>query len=75
MNYAQCSWANLAHAGWTPRVVGRNGSNAVIRFTSMDGATEERLVPVDRLGKNLHDALERQAPRVYRTSKTRVRFC
>jgi hypothetical protein len=73
MNYVGCSWVNLANAGWKPRVMGREGTDAVIRFTSPCGHVEERLVPVARLGKNLHDALERLAPRSFRQSRSFVR--
>ncbi len=74
MNFGQCSWVHLAHAGWTPRVLGRKGASAVIKFTSPCGQTEERLVPVEKLGKNLHDALERQAPRNFRHTRMCVRI-
>lgn len=73
MNFAKCSWVNLFHAGWTPRVLGRNGAEALIRFTSPSGETEERTVPVDRLGKNLRDTLERISPVRLRVARVSVR--
>lgn len=73
-NYSSCVWFTLAHAGWTPRVAGRQGDNALIRFTSPEGHAEERLVPVDRLGKGLRDALEYNFPKVFRRPVLRVAF-
>jgi hypothetical protein len=57
--YSSCAWADLAHAGWQPRVTGRNHDQAVITFTGPEGQAEIREVPVDRLGKNLRNTLER----------------
>lgn len=74
VNYSSCEWFALAHAGWAPRVMGRSGNNATVRFAGPGGCTEERLVPIERLGKGLKDSLESRFPRVFHRPTMRVSF-
>lgn len=72
-DYQNCTWADLAHASWTPRIAARKGSDATVVFTGPQGLVEIRPVPTDRLGRALRAQMEQNFP-LQRPVQRRVRI-
>ncbi|QQR78566.1 MAG: hypothetical protein IPJ68_05870 [Candidatus Moraniibacteriota bacterium] len=74
VNFTNCAWADLAHAGWRPSVVARKGDSVTVVFTGPQGLVETRAVPVERLGRVTRAQLDRVAPVRRAPAKLRVRI-